>query len=190
MNKELVEKLVNAFLSWELPSTVCSDQCVTVRNYPHQRLGTSLLNADEARQMVEHLAEMFINEPKQTVDVKGMVKQLWDKNCMDIEFISDADKYVMTEANFLFAVTEATQGIVAERDRLQSDCERAEIELERALDSEKRLTAENEQLQSRINAMVKELEDATSERDGLGRKYRYVETAKIQAIISKYGVKQ
>ena len=56
MNKELVEKLVNAFLSCQLPSTVCSDQCLTVRNYPHQRLGTSLLNADEARQMVEHLA--------------------------------------------------------------------------------------------------------------------------------------
>ena len=51
--------LVNAFLQWKLPDTVCSDLCVTDREYakryPGTRCGTNLLTADEARQMVEHV---------------------------------------------------------------------------------------------------------------------------------------
>jgi hypothetical protein len=46
--------LVDRFLAWPLPKSVCSDQCVCVPNYPN-RVGTNLLTADEARQMIEHL---------------------------------------------------------------------------------------------------------------------------------------
>lgn len=48
-------EMVDRFLSWPLPKTVCSDGCVTDPSYPHERSGTNLLTADEARQMLEHV---------------------------------------------------------------------------------------------------------------------------------------
>ena len=55
----LIDEIVNAFLQWKLPDTVCSDLCATDREYakryPGMRCGTNLLTADEARQMVEHV---------------------------------------------------------------------------------------------------------------------------------------
>ena len=51
-----IDKLVDRFLSWPLPDSVCSDTCVTERNYGKaQRIGTNLLTADEAKQMLEYL---------------------------------------------------------------------------------------------------------------------------------------
>lgn len=47
--------LVERFLSWPLPQSVCSDLCVTDPSYKFQRSGTNLLTADEARQMIDHL---------------------------------------------------------------------------------------------------------------------------------------
>lgn len=55
MSAELTKALVDRFLAWKLPASVCSDTCVTDRNYGFPRSGTNLLDADEARQMVEHL---------------------------------------------------------------------------------------------------------------------------------------
>lgn len=49
-----VEKLVDAFLAWPLPESVCCDRCVIERGYPH-RSGTNLLAATEARQMFEYV---------------------------------------------------------------------------------------------------------------------------------------
>ena len=54
-NKELIKKLVDRFLAWPLPKSVCSDLCVTTHEYPYPRSGTSLLTADEAQQMFEYL---------------------------------------------------------------------------------------------------------------------------------------
>ena len=51
-----LDGLVNRFLAWKLPDSVCSDQCATQRGYPH-RTGTTLLTADEARQMLEHVLQ-------------------------------------------------------------------------------------------------------------------------------------
>lgn len=61
MNKEvktddIVDKMVDRFLSWPLPQSVCSDTCVTDPKYPN-RIGTNLLTSDEARQMIEYLFE-------------------------------------------------------------------------------------------------------------------------------------
>ena len=51
--------LVDRFLAWPLPLSVSSDLCVTKRemesSYPPKRTGTSLLTADEARQMFEYV---------------------------------------------------------------------------------------------------------------------------------------
>ena len=52
---EQIDELVNRFLAWNLPKTVCADLCATNSNYPHSRSGTNLLTADEARQMLAHV---------------------------------------------------------------------------------------------------------------------------------------
>jgi hypothetical protein len=49
-----IDSLVDKFLSWPLPESVCSDLCVTEHGMKG-RIGTSLLTADEARQMLEYL---------------------------------------------------------------------------------------------------------------------------------------
>lgn len=46
--------MVNRFLTWPLPESVCSDPCATMQGYP-QRTGTNLLTADEALAMLEHV---------------------------------------------------------------------------------------------------------------------------------------
>lgn len=53
-SKPMLDKMVDRFLAWPLPASVCSDACVVQRGYPH-RIGTNLLTADEARQMLEHV---------------------------------------------------------------------------------------------------------------------------------------
>ena len=55
MTDEDIKTMVDRFLAWRLPRTVCSDLCVTDANYQHPRFGTDLLTASEARQMIEHV---------------------------------------------------------------------------------------------------------------------------------------
>lgn len=54
MEKKLIDKLVDKFLGWPLPESVCSDQCASIPGYPH-RCGTNLMTADEAKQMFAHV---------------------------------------------------------------------------------------------------------------------------------------
>lgn len=46
--------MVDRFLSWPLPRSVRSDACVTQEGYC-PRVGTNLLTADEAGQMIDHI---------------------------------------------------------------------------------------------------------------------------------------
>jgi hypothetical protein len=50
------DRMVSRFLAWKLPATVCSDPCVTTSDYPH-RLGTNLLTATEAKEMIDYLLQ-------------------------------------------------------------------------------------------------------------------------------------
>lgn len=50
-----LQAMVDRFLAWPLPDSVCSDTCVTMRPYAFPRSGTNLLTADEARQMLEYV---------------------------------------------------------------------------------------------------------------------------------------
>lgn len=56
MSEKLLDELVDRFLAWPLPDSVCADKCACIQNYPH-RSGTTLLSATEARQMIEHLMD-------------------------------------------------------------------------------------------------------------------------------------
>jgi hypothetical protein len=49
-----MNKLVDRFLSWPLPDSVCADLVATKQGEPH-RSGTNLLSAIEAKQMLEHV---------------------------------------------------------------------------------------------------------------------------------------
>ncbi|MFN3075976.1 MAG: hypothetical protein ABT940_03660 [Alphaproteobacteria bacterium] len=52
--EKMINELVDKFLSWPLPDSVCADLCAMKQGYPH-RSGTTLLSAIEAKQMMEHL---------------------------------------------------------------------------------------------------------------------------------------
>lgn len=49
-----IDRLVDRFLAWPLPESVNSDSCVTERGNQN-RIGTNLLTATEAKQMIEYL---------------------------------------------------------------------------------------------------------------------------------------
>lgn len=53
--RQVTDAMVDRFLSWRLPQSVCSDTYVSDPNYKFPRCGTSLLGADEARAMLEHV---------------------------------------------------------------------------------------------------------------------------------------
>lgn len=48
------DEMVQRFLTWPLPASVCADLCATQQGAPH-RTGTSLLSASEAREMLEYV---------------------------------------------------------------------------------------------------------------------------------------
>lgn len=50
-----LDKLVDRFLSWPLPDSVCADLCATAQG--PGRTGTNLLTAIEAREMLQHVLE-------------------------------------------------------------------------------------------------------------------------------------
>jgi hypothetical protein len=54
MKTAVTEEMVTRFLNWPLPASVCCDPCASMQNYP-DRIGTNLLTATEARQMLEHV---------------------------------------------------------------------------------------------------------------------------------------
>lgn len=70
---EVRQALINRFLSWPLPDSVCADACATRKGSPH-RSGTTLLTADEAGQMIDHLLGDLLDELRrlQESSVPGM----------------------------------------------------------------------------------------------------------------------
>lgn len=52
-----LDALVDRFLNWPLPKSVCADMCVTDRNYEFPRSGTNLLDANEARAMLSYVLQ-------------------------------------------------------------------------------------------------------------------------------------
>jgi hypothetical protein len=54
MNDAELSRLVDRFLVWPLPKSVNPDPCASMPDHP-DRIGTNLLTADEARQMLEYV---------------------------------------------------------------------------------------------------------------------------------------
>lgn len=67
-----VERLVNRFLTWELPDGYQADLCAFERNYPYPRSGTNILDAGQAKLMIEHVFAEEIGSPEE-------IKELGEK---------------------------------------------------------------------------------------------------------------
>jgi len=52
MTKPLIDQLVDRFLACPLPQSVKADSCACNPHYPHQRTGTNLLTATEAKEVL------------------------------------------------------------------------------------------------------------------------------------------
>ena len=70
-NVVVTAEMVDRFLSWPLPESVCADLCTTEssfyqkRGHTHDgRCGTNLLSAGEARQMLEHVLNVAPQVPQ------------------------------------------------------------------------------------------------------------------------------
>lgn len=72
--RTVADELVDRFLSWPLPASVCSDLCVTRTDYPHQRIGTNLLTATEARLMLEHVLKVLDQAPQSEIEPRAGIR--------------------------------------------------------------------------------------------------------------------
>ena len=52
--KDIIDRMVDKFLMWPLPASLASDECATIPGY-NGRIGTNLMTATEAKQMIEYL---------------------------------------------------------------------------------------------------------------------------------------
>lgn len=80
--------LVDRFLAWPLPQSICSDVCATDAAYKFPRSGTNLLNADEARQMVEYLCERLIKIEEAAMALSTAMVENEDKGA-DFELVDE-----------------------------------------------------------------------------------------------------
>lgn len=59
-NKQLADKIADAFILWHLPDSVCADPCATKQG--PGRTGTNLLSWIEAKQMAEQVILPLLKE--------------------------------------------------------------------------------------------------------------------------------
>jgi hypothetical protein len=60
----VTKEMVDRFLAWPLPADASADPCASMPGYPH-RSGTNLLNAEQAREMLEFvLADKPVGDDK------------------------------------------------------------------------------------------------------------------------------
>lgn len=63
-SKEFVSRLVDRFLTWPMPDSVCADPCAAKQG--SGRIGTMLLTANEAEQMIRHLLKPTLSKDAAT----------------------------------------------------------------------------------------------------------------------------
>ena len=91
VNERIVSKLVDKFLSWKLPLSVCSDPCVTVAGY-HYRRGTELLSAAEAREMILHLVGPALSKDAMTeAEGESFMQGFYEGGVHELERIKSED---------------------------------------------------------------------------------------------------
>lgn len=104
-----INKLVDAFLAWPLPVSVCPDPIAMMLGSP-RRSGTNLLTADEAKQMFEHVLSKVSTAPPSAEPLQGEREKFeaWGKSCaLDLSRYPAGDPlggtYVRTGVNMAWA---------------------------------------------------------------------------------------
>ena len=87
-----LDVLVDRFLAWHLPESVCSDSCATERGNPN-RTGTNLLAADEARQMLEHVLQGFVPSAIAPISGVKLVKLFKDERDEAVKLLQESLEY-------------------------------------------------------------------------------------------------
>ena len=65
--------LIDRFLSWPLPESLCSDPCASMPGYPH-RTGTNLMTAEQAKAMLDYV----LAAPRQPEEVGELAERMKD----------------------------------------------------------------------------------------------------------------
>ena len=69
VNGQAVADMVNAFLKWPLPKSVCADRCCSEPEYKH-RSGTNLLTMGEAVIMMQEVVCRIVNREMKTLQTE------------------------------------------------------------------------------------------------------------------------
>jgi hypothetical protein len=59
ISPEQLDRMVDAFLAWELPKDFCSDLCVSMQDYKYSRGGTNIMGATDAKEMILHVLSAY-----------------------------------------------------------------------------------------------------------------------------------
>ena len=119
-NDALVRELTNRFLSWKLPDDFNPDGGIifckiinpgTTREFINRPVGTNLFNAEQAKQMIEHLLEGLdfaalrstpqpkpLDPPAQGATVREFVNELGNRIRITIEGPTSISENVLTPA--------------------------------------------------------------------------------------------
>lgn len=133
-----------------------------------------------------------MDNPNTTLDVKEVAEHLWDKYTLNNRYERNGEEWherEMTKELFEQAITEATEGLRKENERLDDEVEKFRHKYFELQDEVvPRLTAENEQLKDRLNKMVGELDEVVRYYTGVyfGGNIRLIEAERIESIIEKY----
>lgn len=141
--------IVTRFLNWPLPQSVLPDSCVMDRNYPN-RIGTNLLTATEARQMLEHVLQL--PEPAKAAGEARQYAQR-DSEALGEDYMRHVDAMTREGIHSKAAIA----GELAHRD----------AEIARLRQVVERLSTERDRLEAGWRQAERERDSLATENDGL-----------------------
>ena len=115
MNTKL---LVDRFLSWPLPESLCSDPCASMPGYPH-RTGTNLMTAEQAEAMIEYV----ISTSRQP-EGEGLVIRALEHNGITVSYRL-ASPYELRNGEPLVRLSDAQRAFAELRDQLLKSAEQS-----------------------------------------------------------------
>lgn len=81
--------IVNAFLRWPLPQSVCADRCACDSSYPHPRSGTNLLTCPETVCMVQDVVRPIIERYLTAAHAKAVEDAKRMREALELELVEN-----------------------------------------------------------------------------------------------------
>lgn len=127
MNTKL---LVDRFLAWPLPESLCSDPCASMPGYPH-RTGTNLMTAEHATAMIEHVIAAPCQPEGEGLEVVAwnitvkMDGRTWSEYTEKLPFLPDAKVTWHSEPEPVCRLSDHLRATA----ELREECERLRVKL-------------------------------------------------------------